>query len=62
MEYFGNACWMCGGAFDEVDHVKPLSKGGIHALSNMRPSCDHCNNTKHARWYGPNHLDRFVKA
>lgn len=50
MSMFGHACWMCGGPFDHVDHVKPLSRGGIHALSNLRPACAPCNISKGARW------------
>ena len=50
MSMFGHACWMCGGPFEHVDHVKPLSRGGIHALSNLRPACAPCNISKGARW------------
>jgi 5-methylcytosine-specific restriction endonuclease McrA len=61
MNYFGNRCWMCRGPFEQVDHVKPLSKGGLHILSNLRPACSDCNNRKHAKWYGPQELHRFIK-
>ena len=46
-------CWMCGCERDEtfhVDHVKPLSKGGWHCLSNLRPACGPCNLSKGAKW------------
>ena len=46
-------CWMCGCERDEsfhIDHVKPLSKGGWHCLSNLRPSCPSCNLSKGAKW------------
>lgn len=46
-------CWMCGCDRDEtfhVDHVKPLSKGGWHCLSNLRPACPSCNLSKGAKW------------
>lgn len=43
-------CWMCGGDATEVDHVKPLAKGGGHILANLRPICKTCNNHKRARW------------
>ena len=43
-------CWVCGGSPTEVDHVKPLAKGGAHMLANLRPICQHCNRTKHKRW------------
>lgn len=52
MAYFGNKCWMCGGAFDHIDHVKPLSRGGPHMLSNLRPACGSCNRSKSAKWEG----------
>jgi 5-methylcytosine-specific restriction endonuclease McrA len=61
MAYFGNRCWMCRGPFEDVDHVKPLSKGGLHVLSNLRPACSDCNNRKRAKWYGPQELHRFIK-
>lgn len=48
--YWGNACWLCGGAWADIDHVKPLSKGGSHLLANLRPICKSCNSHKHARW------------
>ncbi|MGW8593542.1 HNH endonuclease [Dietzia sp. NPDC055877] len=45
-------CWICGSVLDEfhVDHVKPLSKGGWHCLSNLRPCCPSCNLRKGAKW------------
>src|SRR5690606_40959536 len=37
-------CYICGSTTDlVVDHVKPLAKGGIHALVNLRPACRACN-------------------
>jgi 5-methylcytosine-specific restriction endonuclease McrA len=53
---FGGACWICGDLFDEetvrlqVDHYKPLSKGGLHVLANLRPVCADCNLRKSGRW------------
>lgn len=44
-------CWMCGVAdASEEDHVKPVSKGGWHCLSNLRPVCGSCNSSKQDRW------------
>lgn len=46
-------CWMCGcdlGDDFHVDHVKPLSRGGWHCLSNLRPACARCNISKGAKW------------
>lgn len=43
-------CWMCGGPKEHVDHVKPISKGGAHILSNLRPACRKCNLSKKDQW------------
>jgi 5-methylcytosine-specific restriction endonuclease McrA len=48
--YFGGRCWMCGGVGTTLDHVKPISKGGLHILANLRPACVPCNSSKGARW------------
>lgn len=48
--YFGNRCWICAAPATETDHVKPLAKGGAHALVNLRPICKGCNCSKNARW------------
>ena len=51
MAYFGGQCWLCGSPdASEVDHVKPLSKGGSHMLSNIRPACGPCNRRKASKW------------
>lgn len=55
MAYYGNQCYLrlpevCTGAFDDVEHVKPVSKGGAHMLANLRPACDPCNTRKHNKW------------
>lgn len=47
MSVFGYKCAYCRGPFEHIDHVKPLSKGGPHCLSNLRPSCAYCNLSKH---------------
>lgn len=52
IDYFNAACWICGDVARTIDHVKPLSKGGLHLASNMRPACGPCNFRKHARWNG----------
>lgn len=43
-------CWICGGDADTIDHVKPVSKGGAHILSNIRPACQPCNTRKKDKW------------
>lgn len=62
MAYYGNACWMCRGPFEHVDHVKPLSAGGSNLLANLRPSCARCNLSKKAKWFGPAELGRFIRT
>lgn len=56
-------CYICGiktpkklrGTFEdnapEVDHIIPLSKGGLHVESNLRCSCRKCNGLKSDRIY-----------
>ena len=48
--YFGWKCWMCGGPYEHIDHVKPISKGGTSLPANLRPACADCNNRKKAKW------------
>lgn len=60
MDYYGSRCWICGDHASSVDHVKPLSAGGLHVLANLRPACGYCNTKKHARWYGVDRIDELV--
>lgn len=41
---YGDACFHCGGPFEQLDHW-PLAvvRGGPHVLENCRPSCAECN-------------------
>lgn len=50
MQYWGNRCWICKGLYEQLDHVKPLSKGGPHILANFRPICKSCNCSKNNTW------------
>lgn len=51
LAYWGGKCWICLEApHEHWDHVKPLSKGGLHLLSNLRPSCASCNLSKGNQW------------
>lgn len=56
MAFWGNRCWMCGGPFEQVDHVKPLARGGSHLLANLRPACCSCNSSKKDAWPLPARL------
>lgn len=51
--YWGGQCYVCGDPWQEIDHVKPLSRGGPHCLANLRPICEPCNLRKSNRWGGP---------
>lgn len=57
LDYFGNLCWICSETATTVDHVKPLSKGGAHLPSNLRPACAPCNFRKHNKWYGVGRIE-----
>ena len=59
---FGYSCWMCGDTWEHLDHVKPLSKGGPHMLSNIRPACGPCNRAKGGKWFGVQRLSVFVRT
>lgn len=50
LAYWGNRCWVCGIPASHTDHVKPLKKGGAHALANIRPICPACNTKKRDSW------------
>lgn len=53
MAYWGHQCWLCGRPQQAVDHVKPIAKGGLHILANLRPICNKCNRQKSAKWPYP---------
>jgi len=54
LDYWGWKCWICGDPVTpgryHLDHVKPINKGGMDCLSNIRPACGHCNQSKQDRW------------
>ena len=41
-------CARCGDAANEVDHIRPLSRGGDHALENLQSLCRGCHHAKTA--------------
>lgn len=58
------SCAYCDSAFTqmvvaEVDHVRPLAKGGVHQWFNLAPSCGPCNRAKAdtdvVHWLAQNH-------
>ncbi|MDV7176013.1 HNH endonuclease [Gordonia amicalis] len=44
---YGDACYRCGGAFEEIDHVVCVRAGGPHTIENARPCCADCNHAKY---------------
>jgi 5-methylcytosine-specific restriction endonuclease McrA len=56
VELFGGCCAYCGKPGREIDHIVPISKGGIDEMSNVLPACSGCNMSKSAkdiaRWLG----------
>lgn len=61
LQAFGYRCWMCGGNYEHLDHVKPFKANGPHILANLRPACSACNTAKSGRWYGSSELHQFIK-
>lgn len=45
---YGGRCAYCHGTAKRLtmDHFIPLSRGGIHTVSNIVPACGHCNSSK----------------
>jgi len=40
-------CAFCGERSDiQIDHIIPLSKGGVHGIGNFQPLCESCNKSK----------------
>lgn len=53
---FSNACAYCGSTAEiQIEHVLPISKGGLHHINNIVPACKACNYSKAAhpmdQWY-----------
>ena len=48
----GFECQYCGAAAENVDHIKPRSKGGTHTWDNVVASCRPCNSRKENRMPG----------
>jgi 5-methylcytosine-specific restriction endonuclease McrA len=42
-------CSYCGDKAAAVDHIRPLSQGGIEHESNLTPACAFCNGSKNAK-------------
>lgn len=49
MHAWGYVCVYCGGPFEALEHLKSISRGGPHILSNIAPVCTRCNSALGAR-------------
>jgi 5-methylcytosine-specific restriction endonuclease McrA len=45
----GYICYYCGQEANTVDHIIPISKGGISSEDNMIAACHRCNSGKRDR-------------
>jgi 5-methylcytosine-specific restriction endonuclease McrA len=45
----GHRCQYCGGAAENIDHVVPRSRGGLHDWENVVAACRRCNTRKEDR-------------
>jgi 5-methylcytosine-specific restriction endonuclease McrA len=46
---WSHRCAYCNGYATHLDHVVPLSKGGVDAAHNIVPACANCNLSKGAK-------------
>jgi|SRR5215207_5254709 len=52
-DYDGLCAYCLTASGDTMDHVVPLSRGGIHHISNIVPACSSCNKHKSAHLWQP---------
>lgn len=45
----GHRCQYCGGQAENIDHVVPRSRGGLHDWENVVAACRKCNTRKEDR-------------
>lgn len=43
----GFPCYICGKPSEHIDHIYPVSRGGIDEPQNVAPACAFCNLSKH---------------
>lgn len=58
LESHGNFCHWCkaDGIRLEMDHVTPISRGGLHEAGNIVPACRPCNASRGNRYSSPPRL------
>jgi 5-methylcytosine-specific restriction endonuclease McrA len=66
ISYYGNRCAYCGAAYESVDHVIPLARGGSNWPANLRPACGFCNSSKAdkllSEWSPPSSKGGIMRA
>jgi hypothetical protein len=53
LDAYGGLCGICGHSVPadfHLDHMVPLSKGGLHVYGNVQPAHANCNLAKSANW------------
>lgn len=51
IKMYDGRCAYCGGPYETMDHVTPISRGGLHIVDNLVPACRKCNFTKRNKSY-----------
>ena len=47
-----NGTVICGGMYPSIDHIKPISRGGLHSWDNVQLAHRRCNTCKSNTWAG----------
>lgn len=48
---YGHLCAQCGSTFElQIDHIRPIARGGSNDLNNLQLLCRSCNSRKGAKY------------